>query len=711
MKTLNQICFWVLCMVMVACSPTRTANKGHKAFENLAYSKAIEKYQKAIEKGAGDDLVRKRLGDSYRLTNEMAMAEKIYSQVVKKDHEPEYQLYYGQALMAMGKYDEALVHLNNFKDLRPDDDRADNLASSCERILEMSQNRGFYKIVPTNVNTEHADFGPSFYQDRVIFSSARNRNRFTFSWNKTNFLDLFEAKYRGSAKLGEVDGLGSNINSRFHEAITTYTPDGKTMYFTRNNYHRGKVGFSGEKVIKLKIYEAQLKGKKWKKTAEFPYNSKEYSVGHPSLTKLGDRMYFASDMPGGHGGVDIYYTDRKGNSWSKPVNLGAEINTEGDEMFPWMSPEGDLYFASNGLPGLGGLDLYIANGKSGDALGSPVNLGVPLNSSGDDFQLIVDEEKGMGFFTSNRAGGKGDDDIYAFRKNQVFEALVIDSLTRQPIEGVKAEIMDIRSNVTTAYSEGTGHFTSGIPRNQNFLITLTKDGYQIRKRKTTAKQVANEFPLVYEMVKTEECDPIDITLNGKVLEGQNLVPGATVKIQVKDFVVTTDENGELSVPLPPGFDFVVSLDEPGAENPKDIELTTKGIDETTEIPVELEFEKKGPEAPFFIIYYNYDKHNIRPYDARPELDRVYNYMARKPEIKVRLSSHTDSRASHAYNVTLSKNRATEAFEYLVSRGINKDRLKFEWHSEDDLVNGCRDGVKCTEEEHQLNRRTEFYLDK
>lgn len=711
MKTLNQIFFWTLCLVLVACSPTRTAKQGHKAFENLSYFKAIEKYQKAIEKGAGDDFIRQRLGDSYRLTNDMAMAEKIYMQVVKRDHEPEYQLYYGQSLMSMGKYDKALVHLNNFKDLRPDDDRADNLASACERILEMTQNHGLYDIVRTNVNTEHADFGPSFYQDRVIFSSARTRKRTLFSWNRTNFLDLFEAKYRGSANLGEVNDLGSNINSRFHEAITTYTPDGETMYFTRNNFHKGKVGFSQEKVIKLKIYEAKLKGKKWKKTAEFPYNSKEYSVGHPSLTKVGDRMYFASDMPGGQGGVDIYYTDRKGDSWGKPVNLGTEINTEGDEMFPWVSPEGELYYASNGLPGLGGLDLFLATGKSGDVMSNPMNLGVPLNSSGDDFQLIVDEERGMGFFTSNRSGGKGDDDIYAFRKNQLFEALVIDSITREPIKGVKAEITDIRSRVVTAYSEGSGHFQSGIPRNQNFLITLTKEGYEVRKQKTTAQQVANEFPLVYEMVRVENCDPVAITLNGKVLEGQNLVPGATVKIQVKEFIVTTDENGELSVPLPPGFDFVVSLDEPGAINPKDIELTTKGIDKTTEIPVELAFDKKGDESPFFIIYYNYDKHNIRPYDARPELDRVYDYMARKPAIKVRLSSHTDSRASNAYNVTLSKNRATEAFDYLVSRGIEQNRLKFEWHSEDDLVNGCRDGVKCSEEDHQLNRRTEFYLDK
>lgn len=699
-----------LTLIVAACAPNKIADKGHRAYDRLHYATAVKHYEKAMDKGYADAKVWSQLADAYRRTGDLAKAERAYAQVVKRKHDAIDDLRYAQVLMSEGKYEKAVAFLENFKASHEDDERADNLLEASKRYLEYARHRGLYEVRRTNINTKQADFGPTFNGDQLVFSSARRRSQMIFNWNNTNYLDLYTARYSGKPTLGEPQRLGRKVNSKYHESNTAYMPDGETMYFTRNNYHKGKVGFSGEKIIKLKIYEAQKRGNKWKKVNDFPYNHREYSVGHPTITEDGKRMYFASDMSGGQGGVDIWYTERNGDTWGKPVNAGETINTEGNEMFPWIGKDGTLYFASNGHPGIGGLDIFRA-GQAGGEFETPENMGVPINSPRDDFQLIYDGKRNIGFFTSNREGGEGDDDIYSFTRNHMFKGLVIDAKTKKPIPGAEVKMEDTRGGKYENLSGKDGRFENGVALNRNYMIFAKKDGYVPLKQPyaTTNLRPSDETPIVIELEQNEDCKDIDIQLDGTVLEGGNIAPGATIKVLTREVIIEADENGKFALPLQPDLEYTVTVEEPGIANPKVYDVSTRGIEESKTIPLDVEFEVRDSTKPFFIIYYNYDKYNIRGYDARPELDRVVRYMQRKPGIKVELSSHTDCRASDAYNETLSKNRATEAYEYIVGQGIDKNRLSFKWFGEKQLTNGCRDGVKCSEEDHQLNRRTEFRL--
>ncbi len=412
---------------------SQNLNKANHLFKNRAYVEAANLYLNVIPK---NQEVLEKLGDCYYYNSKMKEASEWYGKLFQKFDKyiaPEYYLKYADALKGIGKYDEADAIHKKY-------DIAEKSNASKESTLAFIQNidksiKRPFIIHAINGNSEGSDFGVSYYQNNVVFASTRGIEKLS-SWNDKNKIKIFLNKTLGKGKLytwnnqpylnlysASIDSVGSfknivpfssNINTKLHESNAVFTNDGSTMYFTRNNYLNGKKGKDSNKVTHLKIYKASLINGEWTNVTEVPLDNDNYSVEHPALSPDNKTLYFASDMPGSLGSFDIYSVAiNTDGSYGTPKNLGPKINTIYREQFPFISKDGTLYFASDGFEGLGGLDIYksaFVNGKFTE----PVNLGTGINSNLDDFAFVMNNNNETGYFSSNRPGGKGDDDMYYF---------------------------------------------------------------------------------------------------------------------------------------------------------------------------------------------------------------------------------------------------------------------------------------------------------
>lgn len=703
----------ILLGVMLMLPAMAQIKRADRKFDRLAYTPALKLYHKALKKDPTSWHATTRLADCYRLVNDAKNAEYWYGRVMKDPaKDPINIFYYGQSLMHNAKWEEAVPQFEKFLNLRPNDPLGMTMLESSRNYQSFMQDSSLYNVRITNINTGEADWGPAFHGNQLIFSSARREENILFGWTGKSFLDFYASDYTGRAELGEPVRLKGKVNSKLHEGGATFSKDGNVMFFSRNNIYRGKIGSSDEGIILLKTYRADWNGKRWTRIKGIPFNSDEHSVGHPALSPDGKLLFFVSDMEGGAGGTDIYVVnlDIEGGNWGKPVNLGPSVNTPGNEMFPWIDQNGTLYFASNGHKGLGGLDIFACYGYN---TSEPrlENLGYPINSSRDDFDLIMDNRRGLGFFSSNRSNGEGDDDIYSFTRKQTFKGMVVDAATGEPIENARVELYDVSRMQGIGRTDAEGIMVQGLDVNRDYKVVVSKEGYTEKNQVISTKGVPleEEVILKVELEKAAGCDEIYV-LDGVVKDFKGkLMPGTRVKLVTVEQILVADENGKIDADLFPDQEYVATVDDPVYKD-KQYDVSTVGKDPKEPIPLEIILGSPDSTKPFYIIYYNFDKHDIRPDDARPELDKVVDYMTRKPKLKVLLTSHTDCRGSNAYNQNLSKNRAIEAFDYIVSHGISKDRLRYTWEGEKVLSNHCADGVTCTEGQHQRNRRTEFRFD-
>jgi hypothetical protein len=489
MKLLHAFIFVLFLLPTFAAAQSRAMERADRLFEETAYPDATEAYLKIVRDQPRNKKAMVRLADCYRLTNDPRNAMRWYARAVKfKGIRPEVWYHYGQVLMINRKYKEALPWFEKYRAAHPEDPRSHEMIEACLNQDRFAGAARLYAIKRLSVNSEASDFGPAFYKNSVVFASARTRQLFDKKYKRTGqgFLDLYVAAYEGKPRLGETELFRGKVNSPYHEATPSFSPDGKEMFFTRNNYHKGKMGASSAGVVNLATYRSVYAEGKWQPETPLPFNSPEYSVGHPCLHPDGKRLYFVSNMPGGEGGTDLYYVDRDGESWGEPVNLGPGINTSGNEMFPTLHPDGRLFFSCDVRPGLGGMDIYFVDLEAGENL-VVENAGAPINSSGDDFAMIYDAGKGIGFLTSNRRGGRGDDDIYAFVKLIPLIGTVRDD-AGNPLSGVTVSVLTGRSVVRLGTDE-EGKFAYGLSSGQKLRIVFDKPGYQ----KTEREVIANEL--------------------------------------------------------------------------------------------------------------------------------------------------------------------------------------------------------------------------
>jgi len=395
--------------------------KADKLYEGYEYIKARDIYLKVAKRGYVSGYLYKKLGDSYFKTAEYKKAVKWYEKLFKlgEDPEPEYYFRYAQCLKASGRRDEGDKYLQKYYTLVDDKFRANNLKKKSYILYDndIPLEYSSYKIDSLSINTEYSDFAPVIFKDKLIFASAGYHPvGYKKKWqNGQPYFDLYEAKINAPNDITGVHPLSGDINTEYHESSATFTPDGKTMYFSRNSF---KPGEEGSNLSKLKIYRAEKINGEWKTVEELPFNSENFTYTHPALSPDGKRLYFSSDMPGSFGSSDIWYVEiYEDNSYSYPQNLGPKVNTTERESFPFISDENKLYFSSDGQLGYGGLDLFVADIDENGMIGDILNLGKPINSNSDDFSFTIDTKNNYGYFASSRNNAEMRDNIYVFYKS------------------------------------------------------------------------------------------------------------------------------------------------------------------------------------------------------------------------------------------------------------------------------------------------------
>ena len=609
-------------------SQNNSTKKADRLYDRLEFVKAAEEYLKLSDSELNSEYVINKLANCYYNLFETGEAEKWFKKIVNKNPDAELIYKYSQMLKANGKYKESNLWMNKFSEMKPYDSRAVSFKNTPNYIDKIINKGKRFNIQNLKINSEYSDFGATIYKNKLYFVSSRNEKATSrnYGWNDEPFLDIFSSTINDKGSHLPAD-LFDELNSKFHEGIVSFTPDGNTAYFTRESYYEDeyqKDSLNNTKYSQLYIYKATKLKDSWDTFESIEINDVNFSNKSPMVSPDGKHLYFSSNMPGGFGLYDLYVAEIKDDgSLGKAENLGQKINTEGQEAFPFVTSENMLYFSSDGHLGLGGLDVFYSKNVD-DKWSNSKNVGIPVNSGADDFAFMIKEENG--YVSSNRTGGVGKDDIYALKKirplcDLLLETVVLDSKTNIPIETALTSVSD---------GEGT-----------------------INNSKTT-----NEKGLVEFMIECEN----DIK-----------------------FVVSKEgyESKILDIKL-------LDIDPP---------LLEVMLDPIEELVVEEKVELSP-------IYFEFDKFNITNEGAF-ELDKLVAVMQKYPEMKIRVEAHTDNRGPSSYNLKLSENRAKSTAQYVISKGIDENRISGVGKGENEPVIEC--SGNCSNEDHRTNRRSEFII--
>ena len=626
--------------------PEKELEKANEMYKNFSYVDAIKIYERIAQKGFVNQEMLESLGNSYYYNAEYKKALPWYEQLFEEDKykvKPEYYYRYAQTLKSVGDYTQADKMMAKFVELtNANDTRAALFEENQDYQEVIHSNSGRLELHSVSINTEFSEYGTALYGDKIVFTAANSGKTSkggVSQWTGESYYDLYTAD-RDQQALSNKKFFSTTINTPFNESTAVFTKDGNTMYFTRNNYVNHRLGTDVENTILLKILRATKDSNgEWGNVVEVPFNSDDYNVAHPALSPDEKFLYFASDMKGSLGESDIYRVEILGdNQYGTPENLGDIINTSGRESFPFVSKNNILYYSSDGIPGLGGLDIFAVKFYENGTVSKPINIGMPGNSADDDFCFVMDSETKVGFLTSNRPGGKGKDDIYSFYEEK---PLVFDC--EKMIKGVLKD------------SEKNDVIADGV------IVLSDKTMKEVARQKTK-----EDGSFAFDKV---DCKDLYYYL----------------RAEIGDYV-TTEVKVDLNVEGDVFYEFMIK--------PREI-----AIDKDVDLAKVLNIKE---------IYFDLDKSDIRP-DAAVELAKIVEVMRENPKMKIDIRSHTDSRASDEYNLRLSDRRAKSTLEWIVKQGIERKRLTAKGYGETQLVNGCSNGVPCTEEEHQANRRSEFIV--
>mgnify|MGYP000019266256 FL=1 len=614
-----------------------------KKYNSYAYIDAIQTYERLAEKGYQSVEMFEKLGNAYYFNSDFEKAVQSYEKLYQLQSElaPEYFYRYAQSLKATGKEKEAATILAKFENKSSDDSRSKRLKNNTDYLEDIKANVGIYTIENAGINSKYSDYGSTIVDNKLIFTSARDTGgvgQRKHAWTGEHFTNLYAAGVNGELIPSNPVRYDANVNSKFHEATPVFTKDGNTMYFTRNNYLDGKKGKDANKVTLLKIYKATLVNNRWTNVTELPFNSNNFSTAHPALSPDEQTLYFVSDRPGTIGQSDLYKVAINSNgTYGEPINLGVEINTEGRETFPFVTKDNQLYFASDGHPGLGGLDVFTTKINNDGSFGEVENDGAEVNSPKDDFGYYRDSEINKGFFSSNRDGGLGSDDIYRFTSKdkckQILKGIVTDSVTGETLAGVQLILLNKQYKVIAeTTSDALGYYAFDVNCRRTYHVRANKKDYTSKETKLRTPEVTGETKL-------------DIQLESTISR-----------------VAVGDDLGKC---------FGIKM-----------------------------------------IYFDLDKSNIRK-EASLDLTKILDVLIQNPTIKLDIRSHTDCRQTAKYNMALSDRRAKATIAWLVSKGIDSSRLTGRGYGESQLINDCgcepTNASNCTEEQHQMNRRSEFII--
>lgn len=596
------------------------------------------------------------VAESYRLSNRIQYATPFYLIAKEKGYDDKnINLHLAYAAKANGKYADARKYLKEFIDSKPSRElvvKAEIELDNLPAVEEYSKKPSPVKIQGLVGNTNQAEFGPIKIGDELILTSSKKP--LIYKNNGLPFLGLYKARLKSPGEIEKLELFSANLlDANANEGTPAFSKDGNTMVFARGNSGKSK-----DPSPDVDLYISTKRDGNWSTPERLAISDSIGWDGSPAFSRDGKTLYFASNRRGGKGGLDLYRAplDNSGR-FGRPINLGSTINTRGNELFPYVSEDGKLYFSSDGHPSLGGLDLFVAS-RSGDEI-QIEHLGVPINSVGDDFGLFLADST-QGYFSSNRVGGKGDDDIYYFESTGSEDRWWSNEIMiSESGEAAKVALYHLRTQIVNARNKPIAKAKVGIKRNG-------------------------------------EIQPVQFSNAEGYLDIIDLNPADQISFNASKEKYLTKRS-----------EFLMD----GREIPKQLlkkELTDTTFDHKITLGLAEVGEELGALFDVNPIYYDLDKSNIRP-DAAAELDKIVQVLKDNPDISIELGSHTDARASASYNLKLSQRRAESAVKYIIEHGIEASRIKAKGYGETQLINGCSDGVDCSEEAHQENRRTEFKI--
>lgn len=787
MKNFARLHLWLTVIVLSANAMSMTAqDRAERLFKRLGYAASLEQSRNQIAKVKGPVSVNRaiQLAESYRYVGDHENSAYWFSQVVTMSEDPIYKLYLGQALQSMGDCEGAKPYFLAYDSQAPGGDtRGRDLAAACDYGLPEVAG---VSLVNLPFNSKKLDFSPVQTNDGLLFVSNRanpgDRIRRIDIWMNDNFCDLWQVSRDENGGFGKPEPLIGKVNTKYHDGSAVLTPSGDMLFFTRNIFIKGRRKYDQKRTTRLGVFSAQWIDEQWA-NVNAVFNDKEQTNCHPAISPNGRYMVFSSDREGGFGGLDLYYSSYEGTTWSEPINLGPGINTAGDEAFSTISQEGVLFFASDGRMGFGGMDIFrVVPTEHGDftKFEAPQNLGSPFNSAKDDFGITLSADGQSGYFSSDRNGGKGGDDIYYFtakdglnnykKKAVVLEGTICayDKISKRRLPNVKININDATgatpaeeeaftmrlnpvNNAENTYTlemikkngggngdkykggsfvtDKNGTISYNLSGGRKYIFVAELDGYR----------TATETYLTTEMTESgriEYCIPLEpsyfvpgcVLLEGHVVNAtynNRHIPAATVKMLNKCTgdvqEVQSDADGYYRFCLECGCDYFLQGEKQFFnKDQKDIKVPAANCPQNVKQDLSLSAGKftglnpkdmkVGSIIELTNLYYDFDQSFIRG-DARPELDKLVSLLNEFPSIEVELGSHTDCRGSGDYNRDLAQRRANAAVEYLIQRGVAAGRVRAVGYGEAQPRNGCRDGVDCSEAEHQYNRRTEVRITK
>lgn len=618
-------------------------------FDNYAYVDAIKLYEEVVKQGHKNADMLKKLGDAYYYNGKFTEAHKWYKELFEGTYSDkgrglvgsEYYYRYAETLKAVGDYEKSGVVMRRFSELESEDSRAKLFLSNKDYLNKIENKEDRFELTNLVLNSPYSDYGATIYGDRFVFTSARltptQPKNMIHKWTNESYTSLFASAINIDGSYEKPVLFSNELESKVNDATAVFTKDRKTVYFTRNNSstNSGKKRKNKDDSSLMKIFKATfLDNGTWGKIEELPFNSDNFNTANPALSPDGKWLYFASDRQGGVGQSDLYRVGIfGGGGYSTPENLGKVVNTAGRENFPFISADNYLFYSSDGLPGLGGLDIFVAKIHDNGSIGEPVNMGMPINSSYDDFSFYISGSGLDGFLSSNRPGGKGGDDIYSFKEKpcaQEIEGKVFDQVTKRGLKNTMVIISDaLYKNSDTLYTNNMGIYKSKVLScNQKYRVLAQKEGYN------------------------------------------------TVE---------------------------VVLDISGISGVKQLDISLEPVVEPIKVNDDL-FEKLRLKP----IYFDYNKATIRV-DSEVELSKIVEVMKLNTNITIDVRSHTDSRGNSKYNLDLSDKRAKSTRDWIIAHGVEGNRVTYRGFGDTQIINHCQKGVRCTDDEHAENRRSEFIV--
>ena len=648
---------FLLGIFFTSCHTDKLSNKkALKHFDKGEYELTIKELLPLAQKGFQLDQTNFLLGESFRLSNRITQSLPYYQQAQAKGYVDKMLHYYmAMAAKSIGNYELTKSYLSEFVKSKPS--RLYQIKSEIElenlgQIPDLLKKQSPVTLQALTGNTAKTEFDAKKIGDELIFTSSSKPE--IYKNNGLPFLGIVKAPLKNPGEIGSQSIFSSALfKENANDGTPAFTKDGSTVVFARGN-----TGKSKDPSPDVDLYMSKKTGNAWSEPERLSISDSIAWDGSPSFSADERTLYFSSNRRGGKGGVDLYRVpiDNSGR-FGRPINLGSTINTPGDELFPYVSANGKLYFSSDGHPSIGGLDLFVASRNENEIIVE--HLGVPINSIGDDFAISFSDST-QGYISSNRPGGKGDDDIYFFKSTGSEDRWwttapppVIDTLNKKIVNYfVQVKVVDPSGNPIDSVK-----------------INVRKNGQTLSNEKTNKKGFIELIDLAENDELVFKCDKEDfITVRSSFSMEGKTIPESLLKKEMTD---TT-------------FQVIITMDRPeiGKEISKLYEINS--------------------------IYYDLDKADIRT-DAAEELDKIVQFLTDNTQMNLELGAHTDARASTGYNLKLSQRRAESAVNYIIRRGIAKDRIKPKGYGEGQLINECSDGVECPEEMHQQNRRTEFKI--